>query len=132
MVLRRLAAVDSLRLMLGAAGVVQAVVASPLRSMRGEEHCACHRQVSAVLHSLVAEPALRVFMAGLGLREWLLDVVRWAARVSVLVRTFCFPSQLLITCAQQGPGRLARRTRLRQRPARAAVPRRPFKMRPTN
>ena len=76
MVLRRLAAVDSLRLMLGAAGVVQAIVASPLRSMRGEEHWAYHRQVSAVLHSLVAEPALRVYMAGLGLREWLLDVVR--------------------------------------------------------
>ena len=77
-ILGKLAMIDSLRFSLAASGAVQALIASTLPSMRGRDYWQTHAQVARVLLRLAAVPSLHAFMAGLGLREWILDVMRYA------------------------------------------------------
>jgi len=77
-ILMKLAMVDSLRFSLAASGAVQALIASTLPSMRGRDFWQTHANVARVLHRLAEVPSLHAFMAGLGLREWILDVMRYA------------------------------------------------------
>jgi hypothetical protein len=77
-ILAKLAMVDSLRFSLAASGAVQALIASTLPSMRGRDFWQTHANVARVLHRLAEVPSLHAFIAGLGLREWILDVMWYA------------------------------------------------------
>lgn len=80
--LNRLSKVRSVLFTLGASGVVQGLMDS-VRGLRGKEHWKVHTQVAEVLVRLAGLPALRASMPALGLREWLLEVLRYP---------FCFLS----------------------------------------
>ena len=74
-VLQRLARVDSLRHTLAASGAVQALLACDMACLRGRDHWQTHAATSLVLHRLSELPGVLAFMAALGLRQWLLDVM---------------------------------------------------------
>jgi hypothetical protein len=80
--------VDSLRFSLAASGAVQTLIASTLPSMRGRDFWQTHSNVARVLHRLAEVPSLHAFMVGLGLREWILDVMRYAPPCSNIPTPF--------------------------------------------